>query len=293
MAYTEEQLQDLLTCADDPLFFMENFIYIQHGTKGKMKFVPYKFQRDLVKTYWKYRNTIAMISRQAGKTTTAASYILWFASFHPDVTVLIAANKFKGASEIMSRIKFAYEELPDYIRPGVIEYNVQSIKFDNGSRIMATTTTPDSGRGLAISLLYLDEFAFVKPRIAEEFWSAISPTLATGGKCIITSTPNSDEDKFSEIWFNAKITVDRHGKDIPRGVGINDFKSFFSPYSDVPGRDEEWAEKERSKIGKEKFDREYGCCAHNTIINLYDKDQNKYIDMKIGDLYHQLLLGTK
>jgi hypothetical protein len=192
-------------------------------------------------------------------TTTAAGYLLWYASFHPDVTVLIAANKFKAANEIMLRIKYAYEELPNHIRPGVVEYNVTSIRFDNGSRVLATTTTPDSGRGLAISLLYLDEFAFVKPRMAREFWSAIAPTLATGGKCIITSTPQSDEDMFAEIWHGATATTDEEGNDIPDGIGVNGFKAFTASYDEVPGRDEEWAAKERAKIGEEKFEREYLC----------------------------------
>lgn len=257
--YTAEQLQEFVNCAKDPIYFMERFLYIQHPTRGKILYEAYEFQKEMIKTYWNNRNTIAMIPRQSGKTTTAAAYLLWYAIFNTDVTILIAANKFKAASEIMQRIKYAYEELPNHIRAGVIEYNVTSIKFDNGSRILATTTTPDSGRGLSISLLYLDEFAFVKPRIAIEFWSAMAPTLATGGKCIITSTPASDEDMFAELWFGATTTVDENGNDIPNGVGINGFKAFTSHYSEVPGRDEEWAARERAKIGEEKFQREYEC----------------------------------
>jgi hypothetical protein len=257
--YTPEQIQEFVRCAQDPIYFMEKHMFIQHPTKGKIPFEAYPFQKDLVKTYWSFRNTIAMIPRQSGKTTTAAGYLLWYASFNPDVTVLIAANKFKAANEIMMRIKYAYEELPNYIRPGVVEYNVTSIRFDNGSRIIATTTTPDSGRGLAISLLYLDEFAFVKPRMATEFWSAMAPTLATGGKCIITSTPASDEDMFAEIWHGATATVDEDGNDIPGGMGVNGFKAVTAHYSEVPGRDEQWAATERAKIGLEKFQREYEC----------------------------------
>lgn len=226
-------------------------------------------------------------------TTTAAGYLLWYAFFNPDVTILIAANKFKAANEIMMRVKYAYEEMPNYIRPGVVEYNVTSIRFDNGSRILATTTTPDSGRGLAISLLYLDEFAFVKPRMAEEFWSAMAPTLATGGKCIITSTPQSDEDMFAELWFNATSTVDEEGNEIPDGVGINGFKAFTAHYSEVPGRDEEWAARERAKIGFEKFQREYECCAQSSIISVYDENNMSYKEISIGDLYRSLLVGYK
>jgi hypothetical protein len=268
--YTPHQMREFAKCASNPLYFMEKYMWIQHPTKGKIPFEAYEFQRRLVDCYWKNVNTIALLPRQAGKTTTAAGFLLWYAMFEENVTVLIAANKFRAATEIMDRIKFAYEELPDWLRAGVATYNVQDIKFDNGSRIKATTTTPDSGRGMSISLLYLDEFAFVKPRIAEEFWTAMAPTLATGGKCIITSTPNSDEDKFAEIWIGANKIVDEWGNTVPNGLGINGFRAFKAHYSEVPGRDEAWAQRERAKVGADKFDREYGCefiTADETLIN--------------------------
>jgi len=160
-----DELQEFVNCTKDPIYFMENFIFIQHPTKGKMPFIPYEYQRELINIYWKNLNVIAMVPRQSGKTISAAIFLLWYAMFTPDSTILIASNKFKSASEIMSRIKFAYEELPDHIRAGVSSYNVQSIEFDNGSRIMATTTTPDSGRGMSISVLYcLDGDTTIKIR---------------------------------------------------------------------------------------------------------------------------------
>ena len=266
---TEFQRREFIKCSLNPIYYMENYMYITNPTRGRIKFEAYDFQKQLVEVYWKFTNCIAMLPRQSGKTTTAAGFLLWYAMFNPDVTVLIAANKFRAASEIMQRVKFAYEETPDYIRAGVKTYNAQSIEFDNGSRILSTTTTPDSGRGLSISLLYIDEMAFIKPRIAEEFWTAMSPTLATGGKCIITSTPNSDEDKFAELWYGAIKDVDEHGNSIPGGVGVNGFKAFMANYYDVPGRDEVWADRERAKIGIDRFRREYQCefiSADETLI---------------------------
>ena len=124
-----------------------------------------------------------------GKTTTAAGYLLWYAMFVPDSTILIAAHKYSGAQEIMQKIRYAYELMPDHIRAGVTSYNKGSIEFENGSRIVAQATTENTGRGMSITLLYCDEFAFVRPTIAKEFWTSIHPTLATGGKAIITSTP--------------------------------------------------------------------------------------------------------
>jgi hypothetical protein len=254
---TADQQAEFLKCALNPLYFIDNYIYIRHGTKGRVAFKLFDYQKDLVLAYWQNRQVIAMCSRQLGKTETAASFMLWFATFQKNINILIAANNFRAATEIMDRIKFSYEELPDWLKAGVVTYNVQKIVFDNGSKIESATTTPSTGRGKSISLLYLDEMAFVKPRIAEEFWSAISPTLATGGKCIITSTPNSDEDTFAQIWYASNRVLDEFGNELPDGLGVNGFKAFVAKWNQHPERDEEWAKKERAKIGYEKFEREY------------------------------------
>ena len=220
-------------------------------------------------------------------STSAAGFLLWYAMFIQDSTILIAANKHKAATEIVELIKFAYEEVPDWLRAGVVVYNVQHIKFDNGSRILSTTTTPDSGRGMAISLLYLDEFSYVRPKIAIDFYTAMSPTLSTGGKCIITSTPNSDEDKFAEIWFAANKTVDEYGNENPNGLGINGFKAMTAHYSEVPGRDEEWVKREQANIGIERFRREFLCVTHQTSLTIIDHNniENK---ISIGELFNLL-----
>jgi len=190
-------------------------------------------------------------------TTSAAGYLLWFAMFVPDATVLIAAHKYSGAQEIMSRIRYAYEYCPDFIRAGAVSYNKGTIEFDNGSRIVSQATTENTGRGMSLTLLYMDEFAFVRNTIAEEFWTSISPTLATGGKCIITSTPNSDEDQFAQIWKAANRTVDKFGNQTE--LGENGFKAFTANWWDHPDRDEMWKEEEMGRIGEERFRREHGC----------------------------------
>jgi hypothetical protein len=188
--------------------------------------------------------------------------------FIPDATILVAAHKFTGAQEIMSRIRYAYELCPDHIRCGVKSYNKQSIEFDNGSRIIAQTTTETTGRGLSLSLLYADEFAFVEPNIATEFWTSISPTLATGGKAIITSTPNSDEDQFARIWKEANFKFDEFGNE--QVLGRNGFFPFRAYWNEHPDRDENWANEERSRIGEERFRREHDCeflVFDETLIN--------------------------
>ena len=259
--YTKSQVEQLEKCMDEkngPLYFMKNFIKIQHPTKGSMPFKPYVYQERLIESYNDHRFSIAMLPRQTGKTTCAAGYLIWYAMFKPDSQILIAAHKYQGASDIMSRVRYAYEMLPAWIKAGVNQYNRNSIEFDNGSKIMATTTTENTGRGMSLTMIYCDEFAFVQPpEKAVEFWTSLSPTLSTGGKCLITSTPNSDEDQFALIWKEALKRYDDFGND--NIVGTNGFYAMKAHWSEHPDRDEAWATAERSRIGEERFRREHDC----------------------------------
>jgi hypothetical protein len=260
--YTEQELEEFARCADPvdgPMYFMDNFFYIQHPVKGKMLYHPFEYQRRLIENYHKNRFSISLMPRQTGKSTSAAGYLLWYAMFVPDSTILIAAHKYLGAQEIMQRIRYAYELCPNHIRAGATSYNKGSLEFDNGSRIVSQTTTENTGRGMSITLLYLDEFAFVRPTIATEFWTSITPTLSTGGKAIITSTPNSDEDQFALIWKGANKTEDEYGNPRPGGVGINGFKAYRAFWREHPDRDDKWADEQRAQLGEERFRREMDC----------------------------------
>jgi hypothetical protein len=188
--------------------------------------------------------------------------------FVEDATILVASNKYDGAQEIMHRVRYAYESVPDHIRAGVKTYNKRSIDFDNNSRIVATTTTENTGRGMSLSLVYLDEFAFVEPNIAKEFWTSLSPTLSTGGKCIITSTPNTDEDQFADIWFGANRMVDSNGNETE--IGVNGFRPYISTWNAHPDRDQSWADAELAALGEDRFLREHNCqfiTFEETLIN--------------------------
>ena len=258
--FTEEQIADLVHCSDPVKgydYFAKKFFFIQHPVRGKCIFEPFQYQTKLLSSYHDFRFNINMLPRQSGKTTTAACYLLWYAMFHPDQTILIAAHKYTGAQEIMQRIRYGYELCPDYVRAGVTNYNKGSMEFENGSRIVSATTTGNTGRGMSISLLYCDEFAFVNPGIAQEFWTSISPTLATGGRAIITSTPNSDEDVFATIWRESQNKFDEHGHE--QELGINGFHGYTASWDEHPDRDEEWKKQELGRIGEERFRREYGC----------------------------------
>jgi hypothetical protein len=255
--YTKQKAEELQKCMESPLYFMENFIYVQHPVKGRMKFEPYEYQKEMIDVFHNNRYAIALTGRQLGKTTVAAAYLLWYAMFVRDSTILVASKSGGDSREIMIRIRFAYEELPDHIRAGAAEYNKQSIIFDNGSRIVSATTTENTGRGMSITLVYMDEFAFVEQRVAKELWTSLSPTLSTGGKAIITSTPNSDEDTFADIWRKANMRLDEYGNETP--AGINGFVPYIADWRRHPDRGEQWASEERGKIGEERFQREHEC----------------------------------
>ena len=277
--FSKEQLGEFAKCAHPKtgvFYFMNNHFAIQHPTQGRMQYKAYEYQHKLLDIYHNYRFNINMLPRQTGKSTTAAGYLLWYAMFVPDSVILIAAHKYAGAQEIMQRVRYAYELCPDHIRAGVTSYNKGSIDFDNGSRIIAQATTDNTGRGMSITLLYCDEFAFVRPSIAKEFWTSISPTLATGGSAIITSTPNSDEDQFATIWRDANKTYDQNG--VEQDLGVNGFKHFQSYWWEHPDRDEKWKEDELGRIGEERFRREHEC-----EFIIYDEtliDSLKLVDMK-------------
>lgn len=271
--YSERELEEFAKCADPitgPMYFMDNFFYIQHPTRGKMLYHPFEYQKRLIENYHLNRFSISLMPRQTGKSTSAAGYLLWYAMFVPDATILVAAHKYLGAQEIMQRIRYAYELCPNHIRAGATSYNKGSLEFDNGSRIVSQTTTENTGRGMSITLLYLDEFAFVRPTIASEFWTSITPTLSTGGKAIITSTPNSDEDQFALIWKGANKVEDEFGNPRPNGLGINGFKAYRAFWREHPDRDEAWADEQRAQLGEERFRREMDCefvIDDETLIN--------------------------
>lgn len=274
---TPEQIHEVIKCADQDTgyeYFMRHYFYIQHPVQGQILYDPFPYQVHLIKNYHENRFSISLLGRQLGKTTSAAGYLLWFAMFNYDKTILIAAHQYSGAQEIMQRIRYAYEMCPMWLKPGVEAYNQGNIDFENKSRIVARATTEKTGRGMSLSLLYLDEFAFVRPTIAKEFWTSISPTLATGGKCIITSTPNSDEDQFAQIWREANRKTDEYGN-ITK-LGKNGFSPFIALWNEHPDRDENWAREEMAKIGEERFRREHRCITGESLVTVMDEKGKTY-----------------
>jgi len=244
--YTPELIQELVKCKKDPVYFMENYVYIQHPVRGKVKFILYPYQIDMVKQLHANKFNILKVGRQQGKTLTVAIYFFWFAIFHSDKLVLVASNKFSNAIEIMQRIQYAYEELPHWLKPGVKSYNKTSIEFDNDSRMISQATTANTGRGLACAKIFIDEIAFVRKSIQEDLWTSMAPTLSTGGDLIISSTPNGDNELFATLWRGAVL-------------GTNGFTPFETSWDAHPERDATFKDKMIGQIGELKFRQEYGC----------------------------------
>lgn len=269
-AYTSVELDELFQCLDDPIYFTKNFVKIQHPKKGIQPLLLYPFQEEMVNAFNEQRFVVALTGRQLGKTTTAAAFLLWKAMFTASTTILITANTFNQALEIMDRIKFAYENIPDHIRAGTTIYNRGTVQFDNGSKIVARATSANAGRGLSISLLYCDEFAFVQNNIQDAFWTANLPVLSTGGSCIITSTPKTDVDRFAKIYFEAIDTKDEFGNEKPNRLGANGFFALTYKWDVHPERDAAWEVEFRSKLGDQRFEQEMACefiTDDETLIN--------------------------
>ena len=247
MQLTEEQVREFVKCSQDPIYFIENYVKIITLDKGFIQISLYPFQRQAVKDINENRRVIVKAGRQVGKTTMVVGYILWYILFNEDKFVAILANKAPTAREILNRIKIAYESLPLWLQQGVRTWNKGDIELENNCRVMATSTASSAIRGYSISLLYLDEFAFVPSNIADEFFTSVYPTISSGetSKILISSTPNG-MNHYYRMWTEA---VENQ----------NGFKHIEANWRQVPGRDQKWADEQRRVLGEEKFLQEMEC----------------------------------
>lgn len=247
MQLTEDQVREYVKCAQSPEYFIENYVKIITLDRGFVQIELYPFQKDVVNDINNNRRVIVKAGRQVGKTTIIVGYILWYILFNQDKTVAILANKASTSREILARIKLAYEALPMWIQQGVKVWNKGDIELENGCRVLANSTASSAIRGFSISLLYLDEFAFVPTNIAEEFFTSVYPTISSGttSKILISSTPNG-MNHFYRMWTEA--TENQNG-----------FKFVEANWRQVPGRDQKWADEQRRVLGDEKFLQEMEC----------------------------------
>jgi len=272
--YDVDKSRELIKCARDPIYFIRNYVKTQHPIKGFLPFDLYDYQEEMIRSFMTNTKLVVRSGRQTGKTVTVCAYLLWFAMFNENKTVLCVSKDADAAKVIVNLIQKMYLEVPDFLKCGVADddWNKHTAKFDNGSMIVSLATSENSGRGRSISLLYADEIAFVRPAIQEQFWTSIQPTLSTGGSCIITSTPNGDTDLFSKLWRGAELKA-------------NDFKYIYVPWDAPPGRDEEFKRREIANIGERKWRQEYECefiTSEGTLVDdLIIKNLKKILEDKV------------
>ena len=247
IAWSPDMLQEFLKCAEDPIYFAEKYIQIVHVDRGLIPIRLYDYQKEIVQKITDNRRVTVVTSRQAGKTTTAAAVILHYILFNDHKTVALLANKGDAAREILDRIKIAYEALPDWLQQGVVEWNKGSIELENGCKVIAAATSSSAIRGKSISLLYIDEAAFVEGW--DEFFASVFPTISSGEttKILFTSTPNG-LNHFYKTCMGAK-------------EGTNGYQYVEVPWQRVPGRDEKWRQETLAAMDfdHEKFAQEFEC----------------------------------
>ena len=245
--WTEEKVQEFIRCAKDPIYFSEKYIQIVHVDHGLIPIKMYEYQKDIVNKITNHRRCAVVTSRQAGKTTTAVCVILHYILFNDHKTVALLANKGDAAREILDRIKIAYEALPKWLQQGVVEWNKGSVEFENGCKIIASATSSSAIRGKSISLLYIDETAFVENW--DEFFASVFPTISSGQttKILLTSTPNG-LNHFYKTCEGAENNK-------------NGYQFVKVMWYDVPGRDEVWKKETLSSMDYdyEKFSQEFEC----------------------------------
>jgi hypothetical protein len=256
--FTKEQIIEFKKCEKDPLYFMENYIQIVSLDIGLIPFKLYDFQKHIVRTVHDNRFTICKLPRQSGKSTTVVSYLLHYALFNPNSNIAILANKSSTARDILGRVQLAYENLPKWLQQGVINWNKGNIELENKSVIVAAATSSSAIRGGSYNIIFLDEFAFVPPNIAQMFFSSVYPTISSGTKTklIIVSTPYG-MNQFYKLWVDAEN-------------GRNDYVPIEVHWSEVPGRDEKWKEDTIRNTSSEQFAQEFECeflGSVNTLIS--------------------------
>jgi hypothetical protein len=257
--YDENTLKEYVVCAKDPIHFARNYVKIVHVDRGLVNFDLYDYQEEMVNTFHSNRFVICKMPRQTGKSTTIVSYLLHYALFNEQSNIAILANKGSTAREILDRLKTAYENLPQWLQQGVVVWNRGNIELENGSKVMAASTSSSAVRGSSFNIIFMDEFAHIDPpALAEQFFTSVYPTISSGKttKVFIVSTPKG-LNMFYKMWIDAE-------------EGRSDYVPIDVHWSQVPGRDEIWKEETIRNTSEQQFAQEYECefiGSTNTLIN--------------------------
>ena len=245
--FTQEQIEEYIKCREDPVYFAQNYVKIVTLDHGLQPFKTYDFQEKLIKNFHENRFNICKMPRQTGKSTTCVSYLLHYAIFNDSVNIGILANKATTARELLARLATAYENLPKWMQQGILVWNKGNIELENGSKILAASTSASAVRGMSFNILFLDEFAFVPNHIADAFFASVYPTITSGKstKVIIVSTPHG-MNHFYRMWTDAEKNRNEY---VPTDVH----------WSEVPGRDAVWKEQTIANTSEQQFKIEFEC----------------------------------
>ena len=245
--FNAKQVQEFIKCKKDPIYFAKNYIKIVSLDEGLVHFKMWDFQEELIKNFHENRFNICKMPRQTGKSTTAVAYLLHYIVFNDSVNVGILANKAATARELLGRLQTAYENLPKWMQQGILSWNKGSMELENGSKILAASTSASAVRGMSFNIIFLDEFAFVPNHIAEAFFSSVYPTITSGKstKVIMVSTP-CGMNHFYRYWHDAQR-------------GKNEYTATEVHWADVPGRDEAWKEQTIKNTSEQQFKVEFEC----------------------------------
>ena len=245
--WTKKEVEEYARCMKDPVYFIQQYIKIVSLDEGLIPFKLYDFQKEMVGTFHNNRFTICKLPRQSGKSTTIIAYLLHYVLFNPSVNVAILANKAATARDLLGRLQLAYENLPKWLQQGVMSWNKGSLELENGSKILASSTSASAVRGGSYNIIFLDEFAYVPANVAEQFFSSVYPTISSGKttKVMIVSTPHG-MNMFYKLWNDAENERNSY---IPIDVH----------WSEVPGRDAAWKEETIKNTSVSQFNTEFEC----------------------------------
>ena len=245
--FSVEQVKEFIKCKKDPIYFAKNYIKIVSLDEGLVHFKMWDFQEELIRNFHENRFNICKMPRQTGKSTTCVAYLLHYIVFNDSVNVGILANKAVTARELLGRLQTAYENLPKWMQQGILSWNKGSMELENGSKILAASTSASAVRGMSFNIIFLDEFAFVPNHIAEAFFSSVYPTITSGKttKVIMVSTP-CGMNHFYRYWHDAQRNK-------------NEYTATEVHWSQVPGRDEAWKEQTIKNTSEQQFKVEFEC----------------------------------
>lgn len=266
--FTKEQVEEYLKCAGDPVYFSK-YISIISLDRGIVPFEMYDFQKDMMRTFNDNRFVIVKCPRQVGKTTTAVAYLLWTVLFKDSQNIAVLANKGQTSRDILGKLQLAYENLPMWLQQGVVEWNKGRIELENGSVIVANSTSSSAARSGAYNIVFLDEFAFVPSNVAYDFITSVYPVITSGTKTkiLMVSTPNG-MNLFYKMWMDA---VEKRSNYTP----------FEIHWSMVPGRDDAWKEETIRNTSERQFQQEFETeflGSSNTLISAKKLQEISYIN---------------